>query len=203
MTPAVALFVRWITLGALAGLIGGLVLTTVILPPDDADLSRARRRLRAWYWACVATLVVAAAAELLLRARTLAGGDLAHAVRVVPQVLSRTHFGTIWVARVIALAALVVLGAGSRPFVRGAALVAAAGVALTTTLIGHAADWGDLTPTVLIDWLHVLAASLWIGGLVGLALVVFGATSPAPTSVTRIGARFSRVAGWSLITVVL
>src|SRR5262249_30324218 len=131
------------------------------------------------------------------------GGDLAHAVRVVPQVLSRTHFGTIWVARVIALTALVVLGAGSRPFVRGAALVAAAGVALTTTLIGHAAGLGDLTPTVLIDWLHVLAASLWIGGLVGLALVVFGATSPAPTSVTRIGARFSRVAGWSLITVVL
>jgi putative copper export protein/mono/diheme cytochrome c family protein len=203
MTLAVAMFVRWIALGALAGLIGGLVLTTVILPPDDADLSQARRRLRAWHWVCVATLLLAAAAELILRARTLAGGDLAHAVRVVPQVLSRTHFGAIWLARVIALAALVVLGAGARPFARGAALAAAAGVALTTTLIGHAADWGDLTPTVLLDWMHVLAASLWIGGIVALAFVVFGGASPAPASVTRIGARFSRLAGWSLIAVVL
>src|SRR5262249_24263625 len=203
MMVAVALFVRWITLGALAGLIGGLVLTTVVLPPDDADLSSARRRPRAWHWACVATLVVAAAAELLLRARTLAGSELAHAVRVVPQVLSRTHFGTIWLARVIALAALAVLGAGARPFARGAALAAAAGVALTTTLIGHAADWGDLTPTVMLDRVHVLAASLWVGGLVALALVVFGGASPSPTSVTRIGARFSRLAAWSLITVVL
>jgi putative copper export protein/mono/diheme cytochrome c family protein len=204
MTLAVPLLVRWTALGAIAGLIGGLVLATVVLPHDDPDLAPARRRLRAWHWACVATLALVAAAELILRARTLAGGDLGQAMRGVPQVLSRTHFGTIWFVRVLGLAAVAALGVGARPFARGAALAAAAAVALTTTLIGHAADWGDLTPTVLLDWVHVLAASTWIGGIVALAFVVFGrGASPAPTSVTHIGARFSRLAGWSLVTVVL
>ena len=204
MTLAVPLVVRWIALGALAGLIGGLVLDTMVLPLDDVGLAPGRRRLRAWYRACAATLAVAVVAELILRARTLAGGDVAHATRAIPQVLTRTHFGTIWLVRVVALAALAVLSVAARHRARTAALAAAAVVALTTTLSGHAADWGDLTPSVLLDWVHVLAASLWIGGIVALALVVFGPRSSlTPASVASIGARFSRLAGWSLLIVVV
>ena len=38
-------------------------------------------------------------------------------------------------------------------------------VALTTTLSGHSADWGDVAVPVLVDWVHLIAISIWIGGL--------------------------------------
>ncbi|TAN35331.1 hypothetical protein EPN27_04070, partial [Patescibacteria group bacterium] len=49
-------------------------------------------------------------------------------------------------------------------FIR-ASFFAAFLVPLTTTLSGHAADRGDVTVPVLIDWLHLLAVSIWTGGL--------------------------------------
>jgi putative copper resistance protein D len=149
-------------------------------------------------------LALTSVAELVLRARTLGGGGLAQSVRVVPLVLSRTHFGTIWSARILTLVASLALAGVGRRGGRVTTLVLGAAVALTTAWSGHAADWGDLTPSVLLDWLHVLAASLWIGGLVALALVAFGPGSIlTTTSVTSVCARFSRLAGWSLAAVVL
>lgn len=204
MTLGTAVLVRWLALGALAGLIGGLALEILVLPADTADLAPARRRLRAWNLVCLSVLTLTSVAELLIRARTLGGGGLAQSVRVVPLVLSRTHFGMIWSARVVALVASLAVAAVGIRRARIVALALAGAVALTTALSGHAADWGDVAPSVLFDWLHVLAASLWIGGVVALALVVFGRGSAlAPASVTRVCARFSRLAGWSLAAVVL
>jgi len=204
VTLAVAMLVRWIALGALAGLVGGLAIEVLALRADDVDLSPVRRRLRGWTVVCLCVLALTSVAELVLRARTLAGGDLAQSVRAVPLVLSRTHFGTIWSARMLALVASLSTAAVGTRRARVVALALAGAMALTTALSGHAADWGDVTPSVLLDWIHVLAASLWIGGVVALALVAFGPGSAlAPSSVTHICARFSRLAGGSLAAVVL
>ena len=204
MTLAVAVLVRWLALGALAGLIGGLALEVFVLPAGDAATGSSGRRLRAWRLLCIGALLLTTAADIVMRARTMGGGGLAQSARIVPLVLSRTHFGAIWLGRVVALAALLVVAARRGGPARVVALALAAIVALSTALSGHAADWGDLSVTVLIDWGHVLAASLWIGGVVTLALVIFR-IEPAlvPASVTRICARFSRLAGWSLAAVVL
>src|SRR5262249_13519089 len=51
-------------------------------------------------------------------------------------------------------------------------LGAAALLALTRSASGHAADWGDLSLPELMDGLHLLAASLWGGGLLVLATTV-------------------------------
>jgi putative copper resistance protein D len=204
VTLAVAVLVRWIALGALAGLIGGLALEVFVLPAGDAATGSSGRRLRVWRLLCIGALFLTTAADIVMRARTMGGGGLAQSVRIVPLVLSRTHFGAIWLGRVVALAALLVVAARRGGPARVVALALAAIVALSTALSGHAADWGDLSVTVLIDWGHVLAASLWIGGVVTLALVIFR-IEPAlvPASVTRVCARFSRLAGWSLAAVVL
>ena len=204
MTLAVAVLVRWLALGALAGLIGGLGLEVFVLPAGDTEIIVARRRLRVWSLVCIGALLLTSMAEVVLRARTMGGGGLTQSVRIVPLVLSRTHFGAIWLGRMVALATLLVVATrrGDRP--RVVVLALAATVALSTALSGHAADWGDLSVTVLVDWGHVLAASLWIGGVVTLGLVIFR-IEPAlvPASVTRVCARFSRLAGWSLAAVVL
>ena len=204
MTVVVAILVRWLALAALAGLIGGLALEVFVLPVDETDTVSARRRLRVWSLVCIGGLLLTSAAEVVLRARTMGGGGWAESVRVVPLVLSRTHFGVIWLGRIVALATLVVAVGRSGYRARVVALALAGTVAFSTALSGHAADWGDLTPSVLLDWSHVLAASLWIGGLVALAIVVFRAGVVARHGVVaRIGARFSRLAAWSLAAVIV
>src|SRR5262249_36254302 len=74
---------------------------------------------------------------------------------------------------------------------------------LTMSLTGHAADWGDLTTSVAVDWVHAVAASSWAGGVIGLALTVLSRPTLVPPAVLGvIGRRFSRLAGLCLLLVV-
>ena len=194
---------RWMGLAALAALVGTLVLDLFVLPPARPDVAAARGRLRHLGALCLALLGVSSAGELVARAQTMAGG-LAAAIPALPLVFTRTHFGTIWTGRLAAITlALVVAFTPSRAARVGSLLLALA-LTVTTALTGHAADWGDITPTALIDWLHVVSASAWTGGLLGLALCVLGPardwSAPALGQVMR---RFSRLAGCCLLAVVV
>ena len=120
----------------------------------------------------------------------------------LPTVVARTHFGRIWVVRVVGIVAIAVLASRAGRGARVAALALAAGVALTTALTGHLADWGDLTPSVGLDWVHILAASAWTGGLAVLAAVTARATW-APPVLNTVAARFSRLAGLCLLAVLV
>ena len=199
---------RWLGLLALAMLVGGLVLDLCILPHSARELESPRRRLQRWISLAVVVLIAASAIDLLARARIMSGGDLAHVSAALPLVLTRTHFGAIWIARAIALIALLLVSVlRSRP-ARIMALVLALGVTLTSTLTGHAADWGDRSFTVLIDWLHALAATAWTGGLFGLAIAIGGdwntssRSAASPELIGSVARRFSRLAGYCLLVVV-
>ena len=102
---------RWLGLLALAILVGNLVLELVVLPRDLAQLESARRRLRHWITAVVALLIVTSAGDLIARAGVMTGGDLPQAMAALPLVLTRTHFGAIWISRGGALALLLAIAA--------------------------------------------------------------------------------------------
>jgi copper transport protein len=51
------------------------------------------------------------------------------------------------------------------------ALIAAAAVLVLPGLIGHAGQTSPRGVAVLLDWLHLVSGSLWIGGLIGLLVV--------------------------------
>ncbi|HTO12066.1 MAG TPA: CopD family protein [Candidatus Binatia bacterium] len=186
-------------LTALAALLGALAVDRLAASADS--LPAARRRLRRLATGAAVVLLLGSAAELLVRTQTMVGpgGSL---VAGVPVVVARTHFGRIWLARVALIVAtgVLALGHGRRP--RALALGLAAGVALTTALTGHLADWGDVTPSVGLDWAHVAAASVWTGGLAALALACARGAWPAE-SLPRIAARFSRLAGLCLLVVLV
>jgi putative copper export protein len=83
------------------------------------------------------------------------------------------------------------------------ALVALA-IALTVALTGHAADWGDVSVAVGIDWLHLIAAMTWTGGLLILVAVVLRHAARWPSRLlVEVMRRLSRHAAWCLLTVVL
>jgi copper resistance protein D len=196
----VATAIRWVGLAGLATLVGALLVEALLLPRDAPGSAGAAVRLRRLGVVCLTVLVATTAGELVARARTMAGGDLAGAIAAIPVVLARTHFGAVWIARFVLLgAAFLVIARATRP-ARIAALGLGLGLTVTTSLTGHGADGGDLTWTAGIDWVHVLAVSAWTGGLLALALVVLGDAAAWPPA--RLGAlmrRFSRLAGYCLV----
>jgi copper transport protein len=195
--------IRWLELTALAALVGGLVLELVVLPDGAPELGTARRRLVIWRRIALAVLIATSATELVIRAQTMTGGGLAGALAAMPRVLATTHFGLIWKARTVALAVLLLACFCPGWSARIAGLLAALGIALTTGLIGHAASWGDLTPTAIIDWLHVVASATWIGGLLFLtAIARREACVWPPALLGAVIARFSTLAGWCVLALV-
>ncbi|MBI2322862.1 MAG: CopD family protein [Chloroflexi bacterium] len=92
-----------------------------------------------------------------------------------------TRFGPIWLLRVASIAALAALAVRLYPrqgWSRGAprrplwllVLPAGALLLLTTTLSSHAVAAAQGGPAAwLADWLHLLGASVWVGGLAALA----------------------------------
>jgi putative copper export protein len=175
-------------------------MAVVVLPQGDGALDR---RLTSWARFWVALLLVTSAGELVLRAWTMAGGGIAAGLAAAPAVLARTHFGTVWSARAGLLVLLLMLVGRSGRAARTVACGAALAVALTTALVGHAADRGDLSPIALIDWLHVTAATAWTGGLFLLAAVVFGEARTWPRArLLALLRRFSTLAGCCLAAVV-
>ena len=198
---AVAGIVRWFTLSATAGVLGALVVVTFVLP--RATPARPARRLRRWTTAAAIVLLLGAGAELAMRTQAMTGSTSWALLAGLLVVVARTHFGSVWLARAGATVAILLLVSRASRGARGAALVLAAVVALTTVLTGHLADWGDLTLSVGLDWVHVMAAGTWTGGLAALALATTGyggVVWEMPVLATA-AARFSRLAGYCLLGV--
>ncbi|HEX7246913.1 MAG TPA: copper resistance protein CopC [Actinomycetota bacterium] len=86
--------------------------------------------------------------------------------------------------------------------------VAATGIAAASAMFvratsGHAAALVPAWPAELAQFVHLVAIGVWIGGLVPLLLLVRErrrAGEPAPVEEAK---RFSRLAGWALLAVVL
>jgi putative copper export protein/mono/diheme cytochrome c family protein len=151
-------------------------------------------------------LMLATVGDLAIRAQTMSRAPLATAIATIPQLVTRTHFGALLAARVGLLVLALVLSLARAPLARWLCLLLALAVALTFSLTGHAADWGDLTASVAIDWAHAAAASAWTGGVLALALVVLHRNPGLEGVSASLGvlvARFSRLAGWCLLAVIL
>ncbi|WP_420627661.1 CopD family protein [Candidatus Leptofilum sp.] len=97
-----------------------------------------------------------------------------------------TRFGTMWLVRFLLLAlshfnlSLFVDVKNGRKELRGwewwLGLLLAIGLSLTVSLISHSAALTDeTTQAILIDWVHVLAGTIWVGGLLFLAISLWQA----------------------------
>ncbi len=169
---------RWLVFAALALLIGSVAFVVLIWPSGVRS-----RRVRALVWTGWTALVVATLASFVLEGPYGAGLGLSAVWKpsVIGDVID-THFGHVLIVRLLLLVLAfpllrTMLRAPQDPTSRRrstrwrvAAGVLAAGVVLTVGLAGHA-DVGSFVPLALIsDWLHLSAMSLWVGGLVVLAV---------------------------------
>lgn len=130
-------------------------------------------------------LLLANIGVIMGQALTLTGGNLAQSF--TPSTLSSLatngHFGTYWIMResVVLLAILLAtltLTLKNLPrrvieVVSWLNLILGMALLIALTLSGHAsaANSDILAYAVIIDWLHLLAASLWIGGMMYISTI--------------------------------
>jgi copper transport protein len=194
--------VRWLYFLALALLAGGLGFRLLIVraPLGPAAHRRFYRLLAA---GAIGVLEVGILA-FLLRAEDALQLPFGEFLYGDLSPLAKTRFGTAFVAMTLGYAlvsALVFLAwLTERERLLWPAFLLALGFASGLSLSGHSAvDAGSSWASQLADWLHLSAASLWVGGLVQLAFVVWPLE---PELRRRAFLRFSRLAT-GLIAVLL
>jgi len=189
--------IRWVGYAALLGVVGVAAFSLLVLGAvkrragaDDEVLIRdARRRAAALGLGFVVLLLASALTRLF--AQTLAlYGTIAPGGAQLEAILARTVWGWGWLLQV---AAGLVAGVGLLHARRGRAGgwgvvgVATLALAITPALAGHAAAMSGRIGAlaVLVDWLHVVAAGGWLGGL--LALLAAGVPSALELGSARRG----------------
>jgi copper transport protein len=127
------------------------------------------------------------------------------------RILSQSTFGTTWLLRgwaLLVLAVLVELVFRSRQHWRAIALlgvVTGGGLLLTLPFSGHAAAEANRYSAIINDWVHLVAASIWVGGLAYLlvALVLLGQSHRPGMLASSFVTRFSRVAIVAVLLIVV
>jgi copper transport protein len=204
------------TLGAIVFLVGLVAFVALVwLPANPVENVEQERvvsfLLCRWMWVLVGLLVVAGLVEISLYAMRASGE--AFSLGLFQEALFDTRVGQIWVMRLAlgiltataaTFAAQKVVGAGYR---WGVALFLGGLLLATLTLQSHAVAVGGFLP-VAADWLHVTAASLWMGGLLGFPILLTGPlrAMPAETRAKLLGhivPRFSKVATMAVMSLIL
>ena len=174
------------------------VLRDAELAPEGDFALRLSRRLARLAGGALLVLLVATVAALALQAAKVGGQGLGGLnATLLNDFLLNTRAGAIWLTRLlvpivaIMLLAPLLLAALRRPGARPAdddgdddaaptlappgplafGMALGAAYLLTISLISHSAAVGFWVPfNVAMDWLHLLAMAVWIGGLLGLVL---------------------------------
>ncbi|HZB81521.1 MAG TPA: CopD family protein [Rubrobacteraceae bacterium] len=202
-----AYIVHGITQGASVFLAGLVTFVTLIWFPssraeDNGHQKKAVGLFRRWIWMLVGLLIIAGMVELPLYAVRASGEALSPGL--LREALLDTRVGQLWMERlvfgVLTATMATYAAAGPRRFTYrwGAAVVASVLLLMTLTQQSHAAAEESFLP-FLADWLHMTAASLWMGGLLGFPILLVGLLRTMPTELRaellkRSVRRFSKVA---------
>jgi putative copper export protein len=189
---------EWVELVSLAFSIGTLVCLLWVLPRNHL--------FNDWrsFGICIGLILAGGIANLLMRSMDMSGQPFSEIASVLPVVLSRTHYGHAWLVRISALILLaIMLAAGRRTrdsrICQLIMLIIVLVISMTLSATGHASDEGDFSIPETMDWLHLVAASVWGGGLFVLSSVILPGLiktdSPQEVLIAGVAGRFSKIAG--------
>lgn len=200
---------RWLALLGLMAVAGIWPTWVFVVRPALAPTwqlgPKVTRRVRGYASAAVVAAVVANIVALLVQAASIAGTN--NVLGGLQVTIGQTRYGTWWLIRVgllLVYSALLLGVSWWRPWQRKpitiAALLAAAALPIPFSMISHAgAEPQGQAVAIAFDWVHLLAASLWIGGLM-LMVVALAPTMRALTAegrrviLSRAIPRFSAIA---------
>ncbi len=173
--------IRYIAISALdiisLAIVIGALATNLWIVPEGARESF-HRRLWRLTGSGLAALTISSFVLLVGRILEMSREPLRDVGHWLPLVLRETPFGHIWLIRpamlIIAWAAWLM---GRRPARQRATgfliLIAVAVIAFTRSATGHPADQGQWTAPEWVDFIHLMTASVWAGGLFAMTVAIF------------------------------
>ena len=190
---------RFLNVLLVIALIGAIAVNLILFARHDPEVER-----RLWY--VIAGLgfglSIVAAATVVLYAATIAGAGLGKATNgTALSAILGTRFGHVRlaqliVAEVIAIAAVWAPSPGGAKWLKRGIGVLALALAVTPGLSGHAGAKGTLE--VIADTGHVLAASVWAGGLATVMLGLGLAGERRRELARNVFPRFSTLVLWAV-----
>ncbi|MGH2536784.1 MAG: copper resistance protein CopC, partial [Candidatus Promineifilaceae bacterium] len=219
---------RWAVLAGILAIIGGLTFELAVSEPAcAAEHPRLRRRLANrslnLVWLAMLLFFLGSLGQLWLQTANAYGLTAAEALgRPLLETVSATGWGRLWAWRMgLFLLLLAVLplspqlnagrgwGASWERQREALGILVGAGILLTLTLVSHAAAVPELrAAAVANDFLHLLASSVWAGGLLHFALatpLVLGSLAGGERRalLARLTPSFSRLAIVSVASLIL
>jgi copper transport protein len=200
-STAATTFARWWLYVAAAGFAGTLAAWKFVFAPvfvgEYAPMrSTALRRLERLAAVAGALLLLGTLFAALAQAAAAAGVSLDSAFGApLRDLLTRGRYASIWWPRLVisVLAVALVRWRGLDDVWSESAVAMAPAILLTNSLTSHAATLpGEATLGIVADWLHVMGAAVWVGGLASLAVLVRYLVSSADLR-NRVLTRFSRL----------
>ncbi len=192
----VSTLLRWVVFVGVIVLIGSLVLTGLLLRQEDLDPRLVIVVLGAWL------IAVIGSAEALIAYGPTATGTSLYNLSLLPDTM-RTAFGQATATRMALLVAIAMLVCFRRHFShrlwRDSIILLGIGVLATLSLSGHPVVQRWVAFSVVVDIVHLLAVSMWIGGIAALAL---GATAWNTDQGGVLVRRFSSIAPWAVLVIV-
>lgn len=188
---AVAEAVRYGGVLLLAGLAVFGVLAAHVTRRDEVARARLRR--------ATSGSAVAASVGAVLLVPLTAWWESGEPLGVWSAGITATGSSTV-AALLVVFGAAAILGAPRRggPVLSGAGAGAVLG---SLAVVGHTRSYGPAWLVLPADLLHVAAAAVWAGGIVGLLIVL--SARPRARDAARIVARFSSVAAWTIALLVV
>ena len=202
---------RWALYLGMAILTGGMVFLNLVWRPAWGDPQGENPDIVSlalpWRPMAQGALVLIIGANILWL--LVQGGQIADQEILAPwnpllfDVLFTTRFGVLWLARLALTLAIAWLVGGQFDRKRRWAVFALTLPFLLTVSLGsHAAAEPRPGLPIFADWLHLLAASVWVGGLVYLAAGLRAAHKAAPVPRLKIaGSLLPRFSSLALISV--
>ncbi len=159
----------FIDLAALSAVIG-LASYLMVLAPNMVAPKIIKIRMRRFLIVSLVLLLVGSADNLIQRAMEMSGLGIISIFPLLPTVIFKSHYGSMWLVRLFGLLAAWIIALVGRRWTDSrlfGLLLFCAGaiIAFSRSASGHPADFGDLSTQQIADWMHLLAASCLAGTL--------------------------------------
>ncbi|MGG3988384.1 copper resistance CopC/CopD family protein [Bacillus smithii] len=172
------ILIRWLQYVSYALLIGVIFFQLCILPPQKNSLESFLSRRNLLVWISAVGITVSILLSLPLQAKLAADVSWLNAFQFsyVKNTLFYTNFGPVFLAQWILLIFLYLFLIKALRHDRSGWLIASwmvgFGLLLTKAFIGHAATAEHRLLALMADFLHLAAASIWLGSLLSICFLL-------------------------------
>lgn len=171
--------IRWLQYISNACFVGLFFFYLMVIPKDLLQIKSVEKSLIKLIWSGFLLLCFSIILSLPLQATIILGIKWSEAFSfdALEQVLAYTELGKLWLIQVAFLFTLALvthlwrMADSTKRVLTWGCFILGIGLLLTKSFSSHAASLENNALTITFDFLHLLAASVWIGSLIGLAVL--------------------------------